>query len=207
MTVELLSIAVALLAVVVVGLLIVVLALARQVGVLFERVAPMGALITDSGPAIGESVPRFELTALDGRPVTIGSHGGLHGGAGDGRSQLLFFLSPDCPVCKKLLPVLKATRAAEAAWLDVILASDGERSAHERFVAERGLSALPYLLSHELGVAFRVGRLPFALLLDGAGVVRAKGLVNNREQLDSLFTASELGTPSIQHYLDRAAAG
>ena len=35
------------------ALLAMAIALARQVGVLFERVAPMGALITDSGPAVG----------------------------------------------------------------------------------------------------------------------------------------------------------
>lgn len=198
MTVQVLAVAVALLGLVVLALLVVVLALARQVGILFERVAPMGALITDSGPALGETVPRFDLTALDGRQVAVG--------AGAGRSQLVFFLSPDCPVCKRLLPVLKSTRAAEAAWLDVVLASDGERGAHERFVAERGLADFPYLLSRDLGMAFKVGRLPFALLIDGSGAVRAKGLVNNREQLESLFTAKELGSPSIQHYLDRAAA-
>ena len=55
----------------------------------------MGALITDAGPNVGEKVARFDLTALDGRAVTIGAAGA--------RSQLVFFLSPTCPVCKKLL--------------------------------------------------------------------------------------------------------
>jgi hypothetical protein len=32
--------------------------------------------------------------------------------------------------------------------------------------------------------------------------VRAKGLVNSREQLDSLFAARELGVASVQDYLD-----
>jgi len=31
--------------------------------------------------------------------------------------------------------------------------------------------------------------LPYAVLLDDQGLVRAKGLVNNREQLESLFNA------------------
>jgi hypothetical protein len=35
--------------------------------------------------------------------------------------------------------------------------------------------------------------------------VRAKGLINNREQLESLFSAKELGIESIQSYLEQAA--
>ena len=109
-------------------------------------------------------------------------------------------------MCKRLLPILKSARTAEAGWLDVVLASDGERGVHERFVRERGLEEFPYVLSRDFGMAFRVGRLPFAVLIDGSGTVRAKGLVNNREQLESLFVAKEIGSPSIQHYLDKAAA-
>src|SRR5690606_26263304 len=85
--------------VVTLALLLVVLARSRQIGVLYERVAPMGALTIDKGPAVGAASPRFELDDLLGRALRIG-----HGGA---RSQLLFFVSPTCPVCKKLLPILK----------------------------------------------------------------------------------------------------
>jgi methylamine dehydrogenase accessory protein MauD len=182
--------------VLVIALAIAVFALARQVGILFERIAPMGALITDSGPNIGETISRFDLTALDGRAVTIGAAGA--------RSQLVFFLSPTCPVCKKLLPILSSVAAAENAWLDIVLASDGEVAEHQTFVRQRRLEKFPYLLSRELGMAFRVSRLPYAALIDGAGVVRAKGLINNREQLESLFNARDLGVASVQSYLDVA---
>ncbi|WP_031203296.1 redoxin domain-containing protein [Mesorhizobium sp. LSJC269B00] len=197
MTLQALAVTVLILGLLVIALLILVLALARQVGVLFERVAPIGALITDSGPGIGDLVPQMDLTTLDGRSIAIGVAGN--------RSQLFFFVSPDCPVCKRLLPILKSARTAEAGWLDVVLASDGERNVHERFVRERGLGDFAYVLSRDFGMIFRVSRLPFAVLIDGSRVVRAKGLVNNREQLESLFIAKEFGSPSIQHYLDRTA--
>ena len=58
------------------------------------------------------------------------------------------------------------------------------------------------MLSAELGMQYRVSKLPYALLLDEAGRVRAKGLVNSREQLESLFAARELGVASVQEYLD-----
>lgn len=177
---------------------IVIFALARQVGVLFERVAPMGALITDGGPKIGDQSPRFDLIALAGQALTVGGPAK--------RSMLLFFLSPTCPVCKKLLPVLKSAAAAEKSWVDVVLASDGERPKHEVFVKQQSLDMFPYILSTDLGMGYRVNRLPFAVLIDGEGIVRAKGLVNNREQLESLFNAKELGVASIQSYLGAAPA-
>ncbi|MCR2554494.1 hypothetical protein NSQ97_24795, partial [Salmonella enterica] len=60
---------------VVLCLMLVILALSRQIGVLYERVAPMGALTMDKGPAVGEAAPRFELADLLGRRLTIGERG------------------------------------------------------------------------------------------------------------------------------------
>jgi methylamine dehydrogenase accessory protein MauD len=192
------SVMVAVLWVMVIGLGIAVFALARQVGILFERVAPMGALIIDAGPKIGSPSPSFQLQTLSGAQVAIG--------VVRQRSTLLFFLSPTCPVCKKLLPVLRSMRMAEAAWLDIVLASDGEDAAHRNFVKSNSLEAFPYVLSTELGVSYRVSRLPFAVLIGEDGTVNAKGLINNREQFESLFAAKELGAASIQSYLEVPAS-
>lgn len=50
------------------------------------------------------------------------------------RATLVFFLSPTCPVCKKLLPVVQSIRDAESGWLDIVLASDGgSPEQHDRF--------------------------------------------------------------------------
>jgi methylamine dehydrogenase accessory protein MauD len=190
------TIALILLWAVVLALGIVVVALARQIGILFERVAPMGALMTDSGPKIGEASPKFALQAVgSGKPLSIGAH--------TGRSLLIFFLSPTCPVCKKLLPVLRSAQKAEKGWLDIVLASDGEAPKHEAFIASHKLDGFPYVLSSDLGIAYRVSRLPYGVVLDGEGTVRAKGLINNREQLESLFNAKEMGVASIQGFLDQ----
>ena len=184
--------------VVVLALLVAVLALTRQVGILYERVAPMGALMLDQGPRVGDAAPAFRLESLGGTSLAVGQ-------PGQGRSQLLFFLSPTCPVCKKLLPVLRSIRRGEAGWLDVVLASDGERPEHLSFYRKAGLDEFPYVLSTDLGMAFKVGRLPYAVLIDEQGKLRAKGLVNSREQLESLFTAKELGVASVQEYIDQRA--
>jgi methylamine dehydrogenase accessory protein MauD len=177
----------------VLALVLVVLALARQIGVLYERVAPMGALVMDTGPAVGAVAPSFRLPSLDGASVTIGG--------ARARALLVFFLSPDCPVCKKLLPILKSLAAAERSWLDIVLASDGAADEHRRFRARAKLDAFAYVLSSELGLAYKIGKLPYAVLIDEGGRIRAKGLVNSREQLESLITAKELGVASIQDFL------
>ena len=183
------------LAVLALGLL--VWALSRQVGVLFERVAPMGALVTDAGPAVGQPSPIFDLTGLQSEQVVIGGP--------QAQPTLLFFLAPTCPVCKKLIPILKNLARDEARTLRVVLASDGEGD-HLQFMRDQGLQAMPYLLSTELGMSYRVSRLPYAVLMDREGTVRAKGLVNSREQLDSLLNAHDMDTPTIQKYLEGQTA-
>jgi methylamine dehydrogenase accessory protein MauD len=181
----------------VLALLVVVIALSRQIGILYERIAPMGALMMDSGPKVGDAAPVFVLPTLDGSELQIG--------AASTHSTLLFFLSPTCPVCKKLLPILKSVKKAEGERLELVLASDGDASEHRDFRRRAELGAYPYVLSAELGMKFHVGKLPYAVLIDEAGRVRAKGLVNSREQLDSLFAARELGVASVQDYLKSSA--
>ena len=174
-------------------LIVMVFALARQVGVLFERITPVGAMINDAGPKIGEAAPVFNLTGLNGVEVTIGGE--------QPKSTLLFFLSPTCPICNKLLPAIKSVRHSESNWINTVLASDGDADQHLGFMRKHGLEDIPYVLSQPLGMAFRVSRLPFAVLLDADGAVRAKGLINTREQLDSLFNAADMGYVSIQDYV------
>lgn len=180
--------------VLVLALSAVVLALTRQLGVLHERIAPAGALMLNRGLAVGEPAPALELAALDGRPLKVGV------ARDDGRSTLLLFVSPTCPVCKSLLPAVKSSRKDERSWMDVILASDGDATAQREFVRAQGLEEIPYVVSAALGLAYQVSRLPFAALLDEQGVLRARGLVNSREHLESLFEAKRLGVASLQEY-------
>ncbi len=189
----------ALLWVLVLAVIVALWALARQVGILYERIAPMGALMTDAGPKLGDKAPLFELPSLNGATVSIGGE--------RAKSQLIFFLSTSCPVCKKLLPVLKSASQAEREWLDVVLASDGDSTQHLGFYVDSKLQQFPYVLSADLGMTYRVSRLPYAVLVDERGVIRAKGLINSREHLESLFNAKELGVGSVQDYIrDRVGA-
>ncbi len=184
----------------VVALAAVVLALVRQIGILHERVAPAGALLGREGPRPGERAPATLVADLAGRPVRVG------GSEASGASTLLLFVSPTCPVCKALLPAARSLRDAEAGRLRLVFASDGPRAEQEAFVREQGLEGESYVLSTELGLLYQVGRLPHAVLLDAQGAVRARGLVNSREHLESLCEAEALGVASVQEYLARRVA-
>lgn len=177
----------------------VVFALVRQIGVLHQRIAPAGALMIGGGPKVGEIAPVLDVEDLSGRPLRVG---GEHARR---RSTMLVFLSPTCPICKTLLPVIRSSSLAEHRWLDFVLASDGELEAQRRFVEQNRLTTFPYVVSTPLGIAYQVGKLPYAALIDEQGVLRARGLINSREHLESLLQAAELGVASVQEYLEREA--
>jgi methylamine dehydrogenase accessory protein MauD len=182
----------------VVVLAAVVVALVRQIGVLHERVFPVGALVMPGGPRVGEAAPVVHAAVLTGGSLAVG------GADAAGRRTLLFFVSPTCPVCKTLLPVVRALAASTASTAPptrLVLASDGDLDEQRAFVARAGLDPQAYVVSSELGLAYQVGKLPYAVLIDEGGVLRAKGLVNTREHVESLFEAARLGVASMQQWL------
>lgn len=187
------TITIALLWVVVICLSVAVLALARQVGVLHERVAPAGALISGSGPAVGEPSPRLEVHSLAGNAITVGAK------LEPGNALLLLFVSQTCPICKKLIPI--ALDFAKSERLDVLFVGDAEVSEQQKLLSQFGIAENRFVNGPEIGMTYRVDKLPYAVLLDDAGVIAAKGLVNSREHFESLIIAKETGFASIQSYL------
>lgn len=173
------------------------LLLLRQIGVLYERIAPAGALATSKVLAKGLELPGRSEPSLTGGEIAIGS------GRDDGKGQLLFFAAPDCPVCKSILPAFRSLAVREADTTSFILASAGEDPAeHFAFIEREGLQRYAYVLSDRLGMELGISKLPYAVLLDGEGRVAAFGLVNSREHLESLFEARERGVISLQQYFN-----
>lgn len=168
-------------------------ALIRQIGVLYERVAPAGALAMNQKLEVGQKAPELSLQALANQMVNIG-------GTRD-KSQLVFWVSPDCPICKTLLPALRSAASAESQWLDLVLASDGKQHDHQAFTKAQDLDGFPYIVSELLGKTYGVAKLPYAVLIDEQGNVASMGIVNSREHLDSLFEAKERDVASIQEYM------
>lgn len=181
----------------VIGLCFVIYALTRQIGVLFERVAPAGALAMNQNLKVGEPAPELSLTTIDSKLFAVG------GIQADRKSQLIFFASPDCPVCKTLMPALKSAATQESDWIDLIVASDGNNQDHQGYVKAQGLERYPYIVSELLGKTYGVAKLPYAVVIDENGKIASLGIVNSREHLDSLFEAKERKVASIQDYLNQ----
>jgi methylamine dehydrogenase accessory protein MauD len=177
-----------------------VFALARQIGVLYERVAPAGALAMNRQISAGMPAPEVGALNLAGETVQIG------GKTSNGKSTLLFFLSPTCVVCKTLLPALRSIAASEKEHANIILASDGESDDHGSFVSDNRLQNFDYVVSEVVGRAYGVAKLPYAVLINPDGIIASMGLINSREHLESLFEAQELRVASIQEYLERKNA-
>lgn len=81
---------------------------------------------------------------------------------GPGSPRLVLFSSPTCAICKEVAPGIGA--AASAAGLTPMILHDPD-----------------------LERVYDVPGTPFLLVMDAAGVVRAKGTVNNLEQVEGLI--------------------
>ena len=175
-----------------------VMGLVRQIGVLHGRLAPAGALMMDKGVAVNEPAPQVTASDRQGRPINFGY-------AAE-KNQLLFFLSPTCPICKSLLPAIKSIAKEQADRLDVVFISDGDMDAQQALIREHQLENATYVVGPQVGMTYQIGKLPYAALIDKSGTLRAKGLVNSREHLDSLFEVEHLKSATLQEYLNSQPA-
>jgi len=176
---------------------VLVFALMRQIGILHERVFPAGALVSPVGPTVGTIVPPTAHSTLANGTVTLGGV--------QSANTLLLFVSPGCPICKTLLPLVRSVIHAEHPTTRVLLVGDAdtefERQQHRQLAQQHHWPEDRYLISRQLGLSFQVDKLPFAVIMDTQGVLRAKGMVNSREHLESLFEAQARGVASLQEYL------
>jgi methylamine dehydrogenase accessory protein MauD len=90
---------------------------------------------------------------------------------------------------------------AHSEHLELLLIGDGEPDQQRQMAQRHGIELERFANAPEVGRAFQVAKLPYAVLISAAGVIVAQGLVNSREHLESLVTAYELGLRSVQEYL------
>lgn len=172
---------------------VIVAALARQIGVLHERIAPVGALALGQGPQPGQAAPQVVGRTLDGAILTVGAPR-----AGDAL-QLILFVATTCPVCKALIPT--AQNFAQTESIDLLFVGDGDSAEYRKMAARFSIDERRFVNSADVGMTYRVGKLPYAVLLAPTGIIIAQGLVNTREHLESLLGVHETGFASIQDYL------
>lgn len=181
-------------------LAIATLSLLRLVGQLQMRLGPAGAAVTDHGLEIGTSLPD-QLDPglardLDGRFAFPRP-----------KDSLLLFVSPACKACDELLKSVTPFQRRYRDRVDLTLVSNSsDAEGNDALAGWARRVRLPFVASVPLAAAARVHGTPFGLWLDAVGVVRAKGIVNHMEHLESLRNAREVGYASLDEYLDSATA-
>jgi methylamine dehydrogenase accessory protein MauD len=169
--------------------------LARQIGLLHVRLGPAPARMLPRGPVIGEPLAQIHGATLDGRATTLG--------APSGEDALLVFVTPTCPACKTLIPGLRTMAAAERKRIDVTVVSvSADPAGNKQYADQLRSSHIAFVVAPEAAAAYRATPVPQAVLTDGEGVVRAKGVVNHLEHLESLLLARETGYSTWGEYLE-----
>ena len=129
--------------------------------------AEVGDVGTMHGPALDAMPPVLELQDLAGDPVSLG--------APVGRPQLIVFAKSTCPRCRVALDLLRSV-ASEHSLLQTTIVCGGNGTAIENCAA---LVRPPMRAVADPGgegaERWRVSQLPFGVVLDSTGAVRARG--------------------------------
>ncbi len=167
----------------VIGLAVLVLLLYRQLGIMYLGTAEG---VSRDGLERGTRAPDFNLADQYGTEQRLSNY--------KGKPVALVFGSPNCGPCRTLIPELHewAHRHPDVAvlWLNSATTSDSLR-----FVNETGatLPVAPYSTDDNLLNTYKVRVTPFLFMLDENGVIRAKGLVNNKGGLDLYYRELKTG--------------
>jgi methylamine dehydrogenase accessory protein MauD len=167
------------------------IAMARLLGRLNRRVLPVGARMIDPGPEIGAGIPEWVAVDYFGKTVEATFP--------RGRGFLFVYISPHCSVCAALLPSAKRIfrevgDEAEGVWVMV----SGSRERRIEYANQSRLTGHPVFGEEDLPPQLRLEGAPFALWVGADGMVRAKGMVNHREHLESLRNAASTGHPTLE---------
>ena len=126
-----------------------------------------------NGLRLGKKAPDFCLPSAAGPEVA------LHDFAG--RNVLLVFTQTGCAPCHQIMPELNRLDSREA---QVIVINNGEPEATRRWANEVGVG-FPVLIQEQFRVSrhYEIFATPFAFLIDERGVIRSKGIINNRQHI------------------------
>ncbi|MEO5952272.1 MAG: TlpA disulfide reductase family protein [Chloroflexia bacterium] len=168
---------------VVLALIGLVLLLYRQLGIMYLGTAEG---VSRDGLARGTSAPDFTLTDQYSNTQRLSAY--------RGRPTAIIFGSPSCGPCRMLAPQVdewtKKHPDMAVLWLN---SATPEESL--RFVGEVGaiIPVAPYAPDTKLLDKYKVRVTPFVFMIDESGVVRAKGLVNNKAGLDLYYRELKTG--------------
>jgi methylamine dehydrogenase accessory protein MauD len=161
-----------------------IVVLGRQIGVLHNRMPSRVARVAPAGPEIGEVLAPSEALDIYGARVKLPLP--------NGRPAVLVVISTTCDTCSELMPGLRVFQKAYRKHFDVVLIS---RTKHEpsnfEFIERNYLKDFTFIASVDIATKYKVATSPYALIVNSAGQLTAKGMINFAEDLESLVNASE----------------
>lgn len=164
-------------------LLLRALGILRQKGVLAATEQPLEL----GGLDVGEQAPAFVAIDQGGNPVRLEDF--------QGRQCVLAFILPGCSGCIGTLDSLKAVLQDEHD-LAVIVISDADKEANRAYAIKHNLQIPVLTPDPDLVSVYRVRTFPFVFVLNEAGVIRTKGVVNVSEQLRSMLMTANGSIPA-----------
>jgi methylamine dehydrogenase accessory protein MauD len=162
--------------------LVMIIVLARQIGRLNQRLAPVGARSGPSGPDLGARVEPFSLSTVEGSVIALG----------DPRSTafMLVFVSPACPACIELVPALRTLHMTDRELKVVLVSVVGDHHEAASFKVNGRIGPLQLAIGEQLAREWDIRVTPYVVVISSEGFVRAKGVANHMEHLESLVDAA-----------------
>ncbi|HJT58787.1 MAG TPA: TlpA disulfide reductase family protein [Ktedonobacteraceae bacterium] len=132
------------------------------------------------GLPLGTIAPAFAAINLDGASIRLKDS--------NGRWRVLVFVSPGCSACQHVIDAVNSFQK-ERPDIAVLVIGGPDRQINQAYAVEQHAD-IPILtpqgeLANEL---YLVKSVPFVYILDEAGVIRAKGVMNEREHLQQLLS-------------------
>lgn len=130
------------------------------------------------GLAVGEKAPSFVAINQDGHKVSLEDV--------QGRRGIVAFVSPSCTPCATTIDVLHAL-LQEGRDVAVLVVGSVNPEQNDAYAVEHH-TPIPILTpDSDLDNIYQVRVKPFVFVLDEAGIIRAKGGLNDREHLEELL--------------------
>ena len=152
--------------------------------------------VNRDGLTVGTRAPAFTAPTVRGAPVTVP--------ANDGRWRAVYSVSAACEECYAAMPSLAALQAELDDQLRVVilLPVDADELPDMPLLHESPLDVA--IVGHEgLRADYRIRVMPFVQVVDPDGIVRAKGMMHNRERLEHLLDEAGMQHPLLARHSDR----
>lgn len=167
-------------AILVIAQFVVILALARYLG---RTVKALGLNEPGGSGAnqlnVGDRLEPMELFDLGGSALTVPMAGA---------NTLLLFLSPSCVVCRRITSSFSGVLSQlQSPNLQVVLVTPSPADENGRsYLVNLARLGLPVVASNDVVNRMAIQVYPYAFVLNEEGMVRAKGVIDEIDQLVSL---------------------